>query len=141
MCCRKCLVNSELQTKTGNRAFTLIELLCVILIIAILSAMILGIGVYARKVAFIKRATSQVMQIQGAIVEYKIRNGGVPPTLSNITAFLPQGFAISNNLPLDPWQQPYRYYVNGGEYNVFSMGPDMATGSVSNSGDDIEFKR
>lgn len=127
----------SLQMKRNNRAFTLIEVLCVILIIAILAAMVIGMGRYARERAMRARALGEMMQISGKAIEYKVTNGRMPPSLSNVVSLLPAGFTYSNNLPIDPWGYQYQYSVAGETYRVFSVGPDKLTGT----GDDIEFNR
>ncbi|MEI6972302.1 MAG: type II secretion system protein GspG [bacterium] len=137
----KSLETSALSKQAQKGAFTLIEILCVIVIIAILSAILLGMGAFAKQAMLKKRAMAQIMQIHGTIVEYKVKNGGLPPDLESIVGMLPQGFTFSSNVPLDPWSQRYQYTVAGSTFNVFSKGPDKATGSADTSVDDIEFKR
>jgi len=131
-------MNSRYLHETRHKeAFTLIEILCVILIISILAALVVGMGRYARDRALRARANSQMMQISGMAIEYKVRNGRMPPSISNIVSMLPAGFTYSNSLPLDPWYNQYQYTVNGDTYRVFSIGPDKLTGT----GDDVEFNR
>jgi len=129
--------------KRGNEAFTLIELLCVILIIATLTAMVLGIGAFARTIAYRKRAQAQLQQIESALVEYKIKYGSIPKTggLTTITNYLPSGFLYSSNWPIDPWGQPYQYTNSGDAYVLFSTGPDMTTGDADTAGDDIQLRK
>ena len=124
-----------------RRAFTLIELLAVLVIIAILSALILGVAVYAKRAALTKRASAQVEQMHFIIQEYQIKNGRLPANLENLQSTMPEGFTYSNNVPLDPWGTPFQYTVSGETYRLFSMGPDMATGMTTNSVDDIETGR
>lgn len=137
----KTMKTKGLHTCKRTEAFTLIEILCVVVIIAILAALVIGMGKYAKARAFRARAHAQIMQINGVIVDYKVRNGSLPPGLSNVVSVLPAGFAYSNGLPLDPWNCQYRYTVAGDAYRVFSTGPDMMTGNDTNSADDIEFNR
>lgn len=126
--------------KRDREAFTLIELLSVVAIIAILLGIIIGVWKYAQDAAFRKRAIAQIMEIQGAIVEYKVKYGGIPPDIKATSISLREGFTYSNGAPIDPWGQEYQYEHAGESYRVFSKGPDKATGST-NSGDDIEFKK
>lgn len=131
----------DLNERGCKRAFTLIEILCVILIISILAAMIIGMGRYARDKALRARALGQMGQINGVIVEYKVKNGRMPANLSILTPMLPATWTYSNNIPLDPYNKQYQFTVAGEAYRIFSMGPDMTTGSDTNTGDDIEFNR
>jgi general secretion pathway protein G len=139
----KCCRTRDCSTRSGAGAFTLIELLCVMVIVAILTAMVLGAGAFAKAIAYRKRAQAQLQQIDSAIVEYKIKNGSIPKNggLTIITNYLPMGFLYSNNLPLDPWSEPYQYTNNGDAYILLSKGPDMATGDSTNSADDIELRK
>jgi general secretion pathway protein G len=125
----------------SKQAFTLIEILCVLLIMAILAAIAISLIAYAKTQALRSRTHSQLSQINGMIVEYKVKNGRIPMTLSNVVSTLPEGLVYSNGLPLDPWGRQYQYLVSGESYRIFSMGPDKATGTATNSGDDIEFKK
>ena len=139
---RKCLKAAGLHIAGGRRAFTLIELLCVILIISILLAMIVSMSIYARNKAMRVRCQAQIMEIQGQLVEYRVKNGGYPPSISNVVAWLPQQWYYSNGLPVDPWGEHYQYAAGGAAtYRLFSKGPDRDTGTDDNSGDDIACKK
>ncbi len=60
-------------------AFTLIELLVVIGIIAILAAMVLGIGAMVGQKKTVARAQAQMHKLQTAIENYKSKMGFYPP--------------------------------------------------------------
>lgn len=66
--------------KRHRKAFTLIELLVVISIIAVLAALILGIGGVVGQKKTIARAQTQMHKLQTAIEVYKARMGFYPPS-------------------------------------------------------------
>lgn len=64
---------------SGRRAFTLIELLIVISIIAILAAMIIPASMMVKRAGMIRKAKSEIAQVATAIDSYKDKLGHYPP--------------------------------------------------------------
>ena len=138
---RRRLRDGKLRSAGNSRAFTLIELLSVILIISLLLSITVGISIVARNKAYRGKCLAQIVEMHGQLAEYKVKNGGYPPSLSNIVAMLPPQpqWAYSNGLPVDPWGQPYQYSAKGAlSYVLFSKGPDKVTGGDADSGDDVK---
>ena len=63
-------------------AFTLIELLTVIAIIAVIAALILPVGGAVKRQAFIHNAQAEMAQLETAIERYKAAYGFYPPAIS-----------------------------------------------------------
>src|SRR6185503_13458064 len=61
-----------------NAAFTLVEMITVIAIIAILAGLILAVNTVAQKKAGLSRAETEIKEISVAIENYKTDNGGYP---------------------------------------------------------------
>lgn len=143
------------------KSFTLLELLVVIAVIAILSAIILPAGMQAWSRAYIKKAESAIAALEVAINMYKTdigyypESGGVWADSALLVTALTQysggspgnwhgpymSFKLdeldgSNNF-LDPWGNPYRYREPGSNnpasYDLYSYGPD---GENDNGSDD-----
>ncbi len=132
----------------NRRAFTLVELMLVVVIIGILVAMVVprlaGRSEQARSSA--ARADIEA-SIALALDLYELDNGNYPTTEQDLDALLrkPSSSPVPTNWngpylkkkPLDPWRRPYIYKSPGGhnvsDYDLYSYGPDGADGG----GDDI----
>jgi type II secretion system protein G len=113
-------------------AFTLIELMTVIAIIAVLAGLILGIAGYAVRKADISRAIANMEKIKGALEEYRLDTGGYfpqgTPTQMNITINTIYTNLLTYRRDLDfidPWGNYFFYRTTGKfQYQVWSLGPD-----------------
>jgi general secretion pathway protein G len=132
-----------------KKAFTLIEILLVVIILSILTAMVVpnfaGRAEQARTVA---ARTDIEANLAMALDLYRLDAGAYPTTEQGLSALLqePTAFPVPDNwggpylkkkkLPEDPWQREYQYLSPGlhneGSYDLFSFGPDGME-----SGDDI----
>lgn len=156
------LRNRKSQNANRTFAFTLIELLTVVAIIAILASMVIGVSGYASRKADISKARADMEKIKNGLEEYRITYGKYPEGDSNI---LIQALWIDPqkdprvNRPFlvmkgwdnpdtaytieDPWTHPYCYYdgLNANAqhnksrfgYDLWSLGPD----GLDESEDDI----
>lgn len=131
------------------KAFTLIEILLVVLIIGMLAAMVLprlsGRSEQA-KVAAAK--TDVTVNIPTALKLYELDNGFFPSTDQGLMALVRKAsdYPVPDNwngpyierIPLDPWRRPYVYQSPGKyrphDYDLYSRGKDFADESVA---DDI----
>jgi len=129
------------------RAFTLIEIMIVIMIIASLAAIVVprlsGRGDQA-KVAI---ADSDInSNISLALKLYQLDNGSFPTTEQGLAALLakPSSSPVPVNWkepyleknPVDPWGNPYQYKCPGvhnvSTYDLWSWGKDGVDGSADN---------
>ena len=130
----------------GRRsAFTLIELLLVLVILGALAAIVVPKLAGRGEEAKIKAAKSTVRNIDGALDMFEIDNGRYPTSDEGIKALVeaPQNVKnwkeyLKGGMPKDPWGQDFVYRYPG-QYNksgpdVLSMGPDMKEGG----NDDID---
>lgn len=131
--------------RSSRSAFTLIELLLVMVILAILAAVIVpkfvGRGEQAKQSA----AKSDVTNIKGALDAFEIDNGHFPSTEEGLQALTekPSGDYPNWKKPyidsvrMDPWGHPYIYRCpgsNGKDYDLLSAGASGHEGG----GTDIE---
>lgn len=142
-------IHSHLPSRSLNRvfhplrkAFTLMEMMLVLAIIALLIA----IGAVALQNvqggAEITAAEAHMNTIKVAITQYKTLNRTLPGKLEDLVtppanARVKKGLLKESGIT-DPWGSKYQYRSpgkkNGEPYEVFSMGPDKKEG-----GDDDVF--
>ena len=137
-----CAANSNAHRKV--RAFTLIEVMMVVLIMGLLLAIVVpnmwGQGEKARMAA----AKSGIRNIASALDMYRIDNGHYPSTEQGLDALVskPSGFPepkhwgpepYMRKLPLDPWENEFVYVLDGRSFEIISLGQDGTEG-----GDDLD---
>lgn len=130
----------------NKKGFTLIELICVISIMAVLSgmAMLDAKGATSGKEENIARA--DVLALQGAVDRYRIDMGTCPANITTAltTASGGKGPWMNRTITTDPWGTTYQYDRSNG-YNcfVYSNGKNKSRDASTNplyrtvGGDDI----
>jgi len=128
--------------------FTLIEIMVVLVIIGILTALVaLNVGDEPGKARIVK-ATSDIRVLENALDTYKIDNFRYPSQEQGLRALIvkPDGDPEPKNykrggyikhLEKDPWDNDYQYLNPGehGEIDIVSLGAD---GEVGGEGDNAD---
>jgi type II secretion system protein G len=109
----------------GRSAFTLIELLLVIAIVAILAGLTLSTSGFVNNKAAESRARADVAALASAIDRFKLEFGSYPannhlyreltgqgPVNTGRVLFEPPPGMLTNNQLVDPWGVPYSYTTN-----------------------------
>jgi general secretion pathway protein G len=119
-----------------NKAFTLIELMLVVIIISALAAMVLPRLAGRSEQARVAAAKADInANIATALKLYELDNGQFPSTSEGLKALLAKPAAANNwngpyieKEPIDPWGNPYQYSSPGQnrpqDYDLFSLGKD-----------------
>ena len=120
--------------KRAQKAFTLIELLIVVAIIAILAAIAVPNFLEAQTRSKTARAAADMRSLATAIEAYRIDNNRYPPssTPSNFYLgyyILTSPIAYMTSLPPDPFQKPNNVYGQAYSWNRI---PDNYTGDKAN---------
>lgn len=123
-----------------TRAFTLVEMLLVLVILATLAAIVIpkfaGRSEQAKKTA----AQSQISSIELALDSFEVDNGYYPKTGDLDALISPPADAknwhgpyLKKGVPPDPWGNAYTYDYpskhNPNGYDLMSMGPDGQAGT------------
>jgi general secretion pathway protein G len=122
-----------MRDERSNAAFTLIEIMAVVLIMGLLMAVV-GYNVAAQiDKARVQTARANISQLEGALEFYRMDNARYPtsdqglealmqrPTISPEPRSYPQeGYLRKKGSLADPWGQPYQY-ESPGQHNVHSF--------------------
>lgn len=140
-------MNKTAEKKSAAaRAFTLIELLLVLVIIATLAAMVLPRLAGQSQQAKFKAAQGDIASIEVALDTFEVNCGRYPTTEEGLQGLLNQpsgltgwiGPYLKRGMPKDPWGNLYMYRCPGQHntngYDLYSFGADGQEGS----GDDID---
>lgn len=131
----------------GQRGFTLIEIMVVVVIIGILAALV-GPKLFGQvDRARISAAKAEISTIENAMKFYRLDNFTYPSSEQGVEALVtkPNDPSVKNwnpggyleRLPTDPWGNPYIYRNPGtqGEIDVLTLGADGVEGGEGNNAD------
>jgi len=130
-------MNRKTQKRT---AFTLIELLLVLVILATLAAIVTPKFANRSKQAKITQAKTQIANFETALDTFEIDVGRYPTSSEGLDALYKepsnaegwQQAYIKQGIPLDPWGEEYIYKIPGSYnedgYDLLSKGPDRKSG-------------
>jgi general secretion pathway protein G len=134
-----------------NEAFTLLEIMVVVLIIGMLMALIAPriLGRFTQ--AKVDIARMQVTRLGQSLELYKLDNGTYPTSEQGLDALVheptteprprryPAGGYVSPDSLKDPWQNPYHYERPGKNnpqsYDLYSYGDDGQAGGDGDNAD------
>ena len=128
--------------RPANRrnAFTLVEMLLVLVILATLAAIVIPKMAGRSEQAKVTAAQAQISSFEMALDSFEVDNGYYPKTgalddLINQPPNTPnwKGPYLKKGIPDDPWGNPYTYEYPGKHnqngYDIMSMGPDGRAGT------------
>jgi len=134
-------VSNPARRHRPNAAFTLVELLLVLVILGILAAVVVPKFSGRTEQARITAAQSQIATFGTALDAFEIDNGYYPKGKEGLNDLVQQprdaqnwkGPYLKSDIPLDPWQRPYLYECpgrrNSSGYDLSSIGPDGREGT------------
>lgn len=136
--------------KNFKKAFSLIELLVVILILGLLAAFIVPNIIGKSEQAKQDLVCVQMSSITNALKMFKLDNGIYPDTEDGLNTLIanpsPEKYPqyapnpYIENLPKDSWQNNFIYTSTDGSFELISLGADRKEGG-SNENEDIFFSR
>ena len=137
--------NKKSEIQNRRRAFTLVEMMLVVMIIGILAALVIpkiaGKSEQARETA----AHADIYGgIKTALDSFEVDNGFYPKSLQDLITQPSNArnwhgpYLDPPTLPIDPWGNPYVYVFPGKHnpdgYDLLSVGPDGKEGTDDDIG-------
>ncbi len=115
--------------------FTLVELMVVLVIIGLLTAIVAFNVLPQQDKAMAGKAKADIANIDSALEMYKLNNLTFPAPGEGLQALVTNN--IIKKLPNDPWGRPYRYENPGrrGDVDVYSLGADGVEGGEEDNAD------
>lgn len=133
--------------KSTDAAFTLIELMVVIVILGILATFIMPRILDRPEQARRVRAKVDIRSIQSALALFKADTGRYPTSAESLAALVTDpgvrgwrkgGYLEQQKLPTDPWKNPYIYRCPGQEsrdYEIVTYAKDGEPGGTGDNAD------
>jgi general secretion pathway protein G len=124
----------------GERGFTLIEIMVVVIIIGLLAAIVAPNVIGRVDDAQLEKARADIHNLESAMRLYRLDNFAYPTSEQGIEALVtkPNDPNVRNwnaggyigRLPNDPWGNPYLYLNpgNNGEIDIYTLGRDGRPG-------------
>ncbi len=131
-----------MTNKTTNSGFTLLEMLVVLVIIGLLAGLI-GPRLFTKvDSAKVQTAQTQIKMLKGALETLRLDIGRFPTESEGLALLntaptdgalknLWRGPYLDEDLPKDPWGNPYQYSrpgTNGQPFALYSLGADGKRG-------------
>jgi len=142
----KCALKNQAESSRRKRqAFTLVELLLVLSILALLAGLVLPKLVGTGEKAKVKTAIAQIGAFKSALEMFEVDNGKFPPGRSGLQDLIVKPRYASQDwhmyldkIPKDPWGNDYIYECPGrhnpNSYDISSPGPDAQAGNEDDIG-------
>ncbi len=120
-----------------RKAFSLMELMVVIIILGLLAAFVLPSLTGKSDDAKVKLTCVQMKSIDQALKMYKIDNSSYPTTEEGLNLLVEKKYFEDNKEPLDSWKSKYVYINDENNIDLISFGGNKKEGG----GDDIYYSK
>lgn len=133
----------------SERAFTLIELIVVVLIIGLLAALVAPKFFGKVEDSRVKAAQAQIELFGAALDQFRLDVGRYPTTAEGLSALRTssgvenwRGPYLRKELPKDPWGKDFVYTSPGehDEYDIVSLGADRTSGGEGEARDIVSWR-
>ena len=121
-----------------KKAFSLMELMVVIIILGLLTAFVLPDLISKGEESKDKITCSQMASLSGTLDMYKLDNSVYPETEEGLSKLAEKNYYKNGKLPKDSWQNDFIYILNDKDnFELISFGADKKEGTE----DDIYFSK
>lgn len=132
----------------GERGFTLVELMVVIVILGLLATIVVINVLPSQDRAMTQKAKADIALIEQAVEMYRLNNMTYPATGDGLQALVAPPATLTDptryqaggyikKLPSDPWGRAYLYASPGqhGAFDISTLGADGAPGGEGENAD------
>lgn len=123
--------------KHNKKAFTLMELMVVIIILGLLASFVLPSLTSKSDEAKVKITCIEMKNIAQAVKMYKIDNANYPSTSEGLNILIEKKYFEDGKLPKDSWGNSFIYTQGGDGFELISFGGDKQEGGS----DDIYYSK
>ena len=145
------MTNTSKRRRRGQSGVTLIEMMVVVTIIALFSALVLPKMFRRADAARVTAARAQMNGFMTALGAYKLDTSTFPTTEQGLQSLRVQppdvplwkGPYLPQEVPMDPWGRPYVYKYpgeHGDEPDIISLGADGAPGGEDINADVVSWR-
>jgi general secretion pathway protein G len=130
-----------MRNKRSRKAFSLIEIMIVVIIMGLLASVVVPNLIGKSDDAKVKLTKVQIKQIGESLKLFRLDVGRYPTTAEGLKALVTKpgddvefanyttgGYLGGKSVPLDPWNNPYVYVVDGDSPVIISFGGDGKEG-------------
>ncbi len=140
----------KIRNKPGERGFTLVEIMIVVIIIGLMAAWVAPKLFGKLSTAKLGAAKHQIELFGTALDAFRLDTGRYPTTEEGLKALREKPSGVENwsgpylpkEIPLDPWKRPYIYKSPGdhGDYDLISYGLDGVEGGEGENQDVVSWR-
>jgi len=129
--------NLKIKKIQKSQAFSLMELMVVIIILGLLATFVLPNLIGKAEESKQKIVCIQMKSISQSLKMYKIDTSTYPTTEEGLNLLLSKNYFEDNTLPLDAWGKKFIYISDEGKFDIISLGADK----TESTKDDIVYSK